>query len=268
MDQPHTPTGDGPETSLTYSEYLALDQILSAQKPRSEEHDEMLFIVIHQVYELWFKQLLHEITEVQRRMDLGETTSTLRTLRRSLSILKAAVAMIDVLETMTPTQFASFRSRLDDSSGFQSAQFRELEAKMGRRDDSVLRYYEPGGEEHARLQAALSSPGLFDSFLAYLSHRGYDVPTDRDVTTPLEPNAQVQAALLDVYGKDEGPAVVAEQLVDLDEGFQEWRYRHVMMVKRTIGDKMGTGGSSGVKYLQSTTFRSAFPDLWAVRSQL
>ncbi|QSB04134.1 tryptophan 2,3-dioxygenase [Natronoglycomyces albus] len=268
MDHPHKPAGESPQGALTYSSYLALDELLAAQRPRSDEHDEMLFIIIHQVYELWFKQMLHELHEVQRRMKLGETTSTLRTLRRSLSILKAAVANIDVLETMTPTQFASFRSRLDASSGFQSAQFRQLEALMGRRDDSVLRHYAPDSSEYAAIKQELTSPNLFDSFLTYLSHRGYAVPTDRDVTQPLEACEPVQDILIEVYAKDEGPAFVAEQMVDLDEGFQEWRYRHVMMVKRTIGDKMGTGGSSGVNYLQSTTFTPAFPDLWAVRSKL
>ncbi|MFC4335382.1 tryptophan 2,3-dioxygenase [Salininema proteolyticum] len=256
------------EKPLTYGSYLALDEILSAQRPRSDEHDELLFITIHQVYELWFQQLLHELAEAGRRMDAGDTHHVLRILRRSLEILKVAVTQIDVLETMTPTQFNSFRSRLDSSSGFQSAQFRELEAMLGRRDRKVLDFYPKGGGEYERLDAALTSPGLWDHFLTYLSVSGYDVPTDRDVTVPVEPDAKVQDALYAVYQDDGGPSLVTEQLVDLDEGFQEWRYRHVMMVMRTIGDKTGTGGSSGVDYLRSTTFRPSFPDLWAARSRL
>ncbi|WP_025272546.1 tryptophan 2,3-dioxygenase [Haloglycomyces albus] len=256
------------ENELTYSSYLALDEVLAAQHPRSDEHDEMLFIVIHQVYELWFKQMLHELNEAGRRLDNGDTHHVLRTLRRSLSILKVAVANIDVLETMTPTQFNSFRSRLDSSSGFQSAQFRELEAVLGRRDRKVLGFYSPDGEELRRINTALTSPGLWDHFLNYLNAHGYQVPVRDDLGAPIEPNSHVQDALGRVYEDDGGPSLVTEQLVDLDEGFQEWRYRHVMMVKRTIGDKTGTGGSSGVDYLRSTIFNSAFPDLWAVRSQL
>jgi tryptophan 2,3-dioxygenase len=220
-----------PSPALTYSSYLALDEVLGAQRPRTEEHDEMLFIVIHQVYELWFKQLLHELRYLQRRLEEGETARALGTLKRVLTILKTVVAQIDVLETMTPRQFTTFRDRLDAASGFQSAQFRELEALLG--------------------------PPLFDAFLAYLGTQGHAVAPDA-----------VQDALLAVYDEDGPAAQVCERLVDVDEGMQEWRYRHVKMVERTIGDKAGTGGSSGVEYLRRTLFRSAFPDLWAVRSRL
>src|SRR5436190_12575044 len=200
--------------ALTYASYLALDDVLGAQRPRSEEHDELLFIVIHQVYELWFKQLVHELTYLQRRLEMGDSSRALGTLKRVLTILKVVVAQIDVLETMTPRQFTSFRARLDASSGFQSAQFRQLEAIVG--------------------------PALFGSFLAYLRGQGYDVD-----------GIGVQPALLAAYRDDGAPSQVAERLVDLDEGLQEWRYRHVKMVERTIGDKAGTGGSTGVEYLRS-----------------
>src|SRR5437660_3263650 len=257
--------------ALTYTSYLALDEVLGAQRPRSDDHDEMLFIVIHQVYELWFKQMLHELVELQRRLEKGDTPHSIRTLRRILTIFKVVVAQIDVLETMTPRQFTSFRARLDASSGFQSAQFRRLEALLGRRDSRVLAYYREGTPERAAIKEQLSKPSLYDSFLRYLAAHDYRIPAeilDRDVTQPAEPSQDVQQALLAVYHDDQGPAQVAERMVDLDEGLQEWRYRHVNMVERTIGDKSGTGGSSGAAYLRGTTFTPVFPDLWAVRSEL
>jgi tryptophan 2,3-dioxygenase len=260
-----------PSPALTYSSYLALDEVLGAQRPRSDEHDELLFIVIHQVYELWFKQMLHEAAHLQRRLEAGDTPHALHTLRRLLTILKVAVAQIDVLETMTPRQFLGFRDRLDAASGFQSAQFRELEAVLGRRDRRVLDHYPPHGPGRARIAAAMGRPSLFDSFLRYLATQGYDVPAAalaRDVGRAGEPSAEVQAVLLAVYGDDGEPAQVAERLVDLDEGMQEWRYRHVKMVERTIGTKAGTGGSPGADYLRSTLSTPVFPDLWAIRSAL
>jgi len=257
--------------ALTYSSYLALDEVLGAQRPRSDEHDEMLFIVVHQVYELWFKQLLHELRHLQRRLEDGDTPHVLHTLRRVLSILKVVVAQIDVLETMTPRQFTGFRGRLEAASGFQSAQFREIEAVLGRRNHRVLKHYPEAGAAHERIGAAMARPSLFDSFLRYLVTQGYAVPRERlerDVELPLEPSSDVQRVLLEVYRDDGEPAQVAERLVDVDEGLQEWRYRHAKMVERTIGDKAGTGGSPGAAYLRSTLSSPAFPDLWAVRSEL
>ncbi len=151
--------------ALTYTSYLALDEVLSAQRPRSDEHDEMLFIVIHQVYELWFKQLLHELDHLQQMLEKVDTAHSLRTLRRALTILKVVVAQIDVLETMTPRQFTSFRTRLDAASGFQSGQFRELEAVLGRRDERMLAPYPKDGVAYERITAAMSRRSLFDSFL-------------------------------------------------------------------------------------------------------
>jgi tryptophan 2,3-dioxygenase len=257
--------------SLTYSSYLRLDEVLGAQRPRSQEHDEMLFIVIHQVYELWFKQLLHEAAHLQQRLEDGDTAHVLHTLRRILTILKVAVAQIDVLETMTPRQFLGFRQRLEAASGFQSAQFRELEAVLGRRDRRVVDHYPPDSESRGRIETAMTRPSLFDSFLRYLVTQGYAVPAEalkRDVGRPLEPSGDVQRVLLSVYRDDGEPAQVAERFVDVDEGVQEWRYRHVKMVERTIGTRTGTGGSSGVGYLQTTLSAPVFPDLWAVRSEL
>jgi tryptophan 2,3-dioxygenase len=257
--------------ALTYTSYLALDEILGAQRPRSDEHDEILFIVVHQVYELWFKELLHELAYLQRLLDEGRGPQALSTFKRILTILKLVVAQIDVIETLTPVQFLSFRDRLEAASGFQSAQFRELEAVLGRREGKVLRAYEEGSDSYRRIEAALGRRSLYDSFLRYLSLRGYDVPADRlerDVTLPVEESEGVHAAILAAYRDDGEAAMVCERMVDLDEGFQEWRYRHVKMVERAIGDKPGTGGSPGAPYLRTTLFQPAFPDLWTVRSEL
>ena len=256
---------------LTYSDYLALDEVLGAQRPRSAEHDEMLFIVVHQVYELWFKQLLHEAGRLQALLAGDDGPASLHTLGRMLAILKVAVAQIDVLETMTPRQFTGFRARLEAASGFQSAQFRELECVLGRRNPTVVAHHRPGSPGRRAVEAAMGRPALFDSFLAFLAARGWPVPPEvleRDVTGPYAGSPAVQALLADMYRADGPEAQVAERLVDLDEGMQEWRYRHVEMVRRTIGDKPGTGGSSGTHYLRTTLFEPAFPDLWEVRRRL
>lgn len=258
-------------TPLTYSSYLALDELLAAQHLTSDEHDELLFIVIHQVYELWFKQLLHEGAHLQQTLEAGETAHSLHTLKRILTILKTVVAQIDVLETMTPSQFLSFRDRLDASSGFQSAQFRLLEAMLGRRQPGVLDAYQPASPEHARISAAMARPSLYDSLVRYLATQGYAIAAasaNRDVTLPLEPDPLLQEAILAAYRDDREAAQVCERMIDLDEGVMEWRYRHVQMVRRTIGDKSGTGGSSGARYLASTLLQPAFPDLWGVRTAL
>ena len=259
-----------PSKSLTYTSYLALDEILGAQRPRSDEHDEMLFIVVHQVYELWFKELLHELEHLQRLLEEGRGSQALSTFKRILTILKLVVAQLDVIETMTPVQFLAFRERLESSSGFQSGQFRELEAILGRRDPGVLTAYHEGSVDYEKVKAAMERPSVYDSFLRYLADKGYEVPAEaleRDVTQPVEESEGVQAALLRAYRDDGGPAQVAERLVDFDEGLMEWRYHHVKMVERTIGSRPGTGGY-GAEYLRSTLHKPFFPDLWAVRSEL
>jgi tryptophan 2,3-dioxygenase len=263
--------------AVTYTSYLALDEVLAAQRPRSNgpdgrpEHDELLFIVIHQVYELWFKQLLHELAEIQRTMEAANVDATLHLLNRVLKILKTLVAQIDVLETMTPLQFTSFRDRLESASGFQSAQFREIEAVLGMREASAPKAQPDGSAGRSRIEAAQARRSVWGSFLAYLAARGHAIPDDvlaRDVTLPPAPDARVQEVLVAAYRGDADAALVAERLVDVDEGFQEWRYRHVKMVERTIGTKPGTGGSAGVEYLRTTLFRPAFPDLWEIRGRL
>ncbi len=262
-----------PGKPLTYSDYLALDELLALQRPKSggRDHDEMLFIVIHQVFELWFKQMLHEVDHLTGLLDAGDLSRAMHTIRRILTILKIAVAQIDVLETMTPLEFLTFRERLESASGFQSAQFRELEFALGAKRPGVCERFPAMSPERARLEKRLAAPGLWDVFIAFLKRRGREVPgdaLDRDVARPVAPSPAMQAELAAIYRDDHALAELCERLVDLDEGLQEWRYRHVKMVERTIGGKGGTGGSSGVEYLKTTLFRPLFPDLWAIRAEL
>ena len=259
--------------ALTYSRYLKTDQLLSLQEPLSEgpEHDEMLFIIIHQVYELWFKQVLHELAGLQQELEANNTPGALASLKRILTILKTLVSQVDVLETMTPVAFNSFRSRLESASGFQSAQFRQVEFLLGQKSPAMVDHHPPGSPGRRRLEQLLAEPTLYDSFLRYLDVNGYPVPQellDRDVSQPLAGSPDLQATLLQIYREDPMCTMVCERLVDLDEGLQEWRYRHVKMVERTIGGKIGTGGSAGTEYLRKTLFRPLFVDLWAIRSEL
>jgi tryptophan 2,3-dioxygenase len=257
--------------SVTYSSYLKLDELLALQQPLSEEHDETLFIVIHQVYELWFKQVLHELDHLCDTLARHDTPHALETLKRVLTIFKVAVAQIDVLETMTPLEFLSFRARLESGSGFQSFQFRELEFLLGLKTVAALDRYAPGTPARERLERRLDAPTVWDAFLRYLAKGGHPVPKaqlDRDVRGPIEPSAEVQSLLVELYRHDPMTVWLCERLVDLDEGLQEWRYRHVKMVQRTIGTRGGTGGSAGAEYLAKTLDRPVFPDLWAIRSRL
>ena len=259
--------------ALTYSSYLKLDELLALQEPRSDgpEHDETLFIVIHQVYELWFKEMLHELDYLQGLLAKSDAPRALHTLKRVLTILKVVVAQIDVLETMTPLEFLSFRDRLESGSGFQSFQFRELEFLLGAKSREALARYPAGGTHRDRLERRLAAPTLWDVFLRFLRSEGYAVPADqlnRDVTLPVTPSPALQAVLIDVYRRDPTVSSLCERFVDLDEGLQEWRYRHVKMVQRTIGTKRGTGGSEGAAYLMTTLNQPVFPDLWAIRASL
>jgi len=258
---------------LTYISYLHLDELLALQQPRSPgpEHDETLFIIIHQVYELWFKQVLHELRHLRHQFEHGDTSGALATLKRVLTILKTLVSQVDVIETLTPMAFNSFRARLESASGFQSHQFRELEFLLGHKRPELVKNYEAGSKPRATLEHLLDEPTVFDAFLYYLGQHGHAVPKaalTRDVRAPLQPTAEVQELLLAVYKRADFPAQVCERLVDLDEGLQEWRYRHVKMVERTIGAKPGTGGSAGAAYLRDTLFKPLFPDLWEIRSRL
>ncbi len=264
--------GDGQEF-VTYQNYLKIPELLSLQRPLSEpeEHDELLFIVIHQVYELWFRVVLHELDHASGRLAAGEAPVARGSLKRVLTILKVLVAQLDILETMTPWEFLSFRDRLESASGFQSAQFRALEFALGHKRPGVLASMPEGSDERKALEARLAQPTLWDGFLRFLDNRGYPVPAEvlgRDVTRPVEASPAVQKILVEAYREDPEVSELCERLVDLDEGLQEWRYRHVKMVERTIGRKKGTGGSAGVDYLRNTLGRPVFPDLWEIRSVL
>lgn len=259
--------------SLTYSSYLKVHELLDLQKPLSDgpEHDEMLFIVIHQVYELWFKEMLHEMDFLCGRLRANDHARALHTLRRILTILKVAVRQIDILETMTPIEFLTFRHRLESASGFQSFQFREVEFVLGHKRRGIFQFYEDDPMALAALEKRYQAPTLWDAFLHYLNQNGHALPAavlDRDVTRPIEPCTEVQQVLLNVYRTESALVRVCERLVDLDEGLQEWRYRHVKMVERTIGSKSGTGGSPGAQYLKGTLNKPFFPDLWAIRAEL
>src|SRR5881628_2720289 len=259
-----------PGSPVTYASYLRLDELLSLQRP-GPEHDETLFIIVHQVYELWFKEMLHELDYLQELLRANDRSRALHTFKRILTILKVLVAQIDILETMTPLEFQSFRDRLESGSGFQSRQFRELEFVLGRKSRDAIARYPDGSEARRRLEARYRESTLWDAFLAYLVRNEYPVPTSllsRDVTQPVEPSREMQQVLIAVYRTNPAVASVCERLVDLDEGVMEWRYRHVKMVQRTIGTKAGTGGTAGAEYLETTLNKPAFPDLWAIRTEL
>jgi tryptophan 2,3-dioxygenase len=266
-------TDDSTQPALTYARYLKLDELLSLQQPKSEgpEHDEMLFIVIHQVYELWFKQVCHELDLLKTCLESNRQPQAAAALKRVLTILKTLVAQIDILETMTPISFLSFRDRLESASGFQSARFREFEFICGNKSQAMLEHHRDNPAVHERLARRYAERTLYDSFLLYLASNGYDVPEaalNRDVTAPPQEWPRVQQSLIEIYRTDPETRQICELMVDFDEGLQEWRYRHVKMVERTIGAKTGTGGSSGAQYLRATLFRPLFPDLWAVRASL
>jgi tryptophan 2,3-dioxygenase len=259
--------------AVTYGSYLHIDELLSLQQPRSAgpEHDEMLFIVIHQVYELWFKQLLHEFDRVAQLLTADDTYRVQHTLKRILTILKVMVAQLDILETMTPLEFLSFRERLEAASGFQSDQFRQIEFIIGAKSGKAIARFPEGSRARTALERRYGEPTLWDAFLRYLAREGYALPASqlaRDVAARVEPAPEIQDILVKVYRSDPKNAELCERLVDLDEGVQEWRYRHVKMVERTIGTKMGTGGSSGAEYLRNTVGRNLFPDLWEIRAHL
>ena len=258
---------------VTYGSYLKIEDLLGLQVPESDpvEHDEELFIIIHQVYELWFKLMLHEIDKVCGDLSANRLHDALHTLKRIRMVLKTIVGQIDILETMTPTSFASFRSRLATASGFQSAQFRELEFVLGHKRESMLKHHEPQSAAYARLEARYEAPSLHWHLYDFLEQHGVQIPADlraRPHTEPAIASPALQEQLITVYKTQPDVRGLLETLTDVDEGLQEWRYRHVKMVERTIGQKPGTGGSPGASYLRETVFRSLFPDLWAIRDAL
>jgi tryptophan 2,3-dioxygenase len=258
--------------ALTYNSYLKLDELLSLQQPRSSppEHDEYLFIVIHQTYELWFKLLLIELERIKAAFSANRLWDALHTFKRVRTIMKTLVAQVDILETMTPMSFTSFRDRLDTASGFQSVQFRELEFSLGYKRSHVLTYA-AGTAAREALERRLEERSVVDHFYDFLAHQGANIPQHLRQRDPREGTVAdpiVQDELLRLYKTRPELAGLFELMTDFDEGLQEWRYRHIKLVERTIGAKHGTGGSPGVEFLKKSLFVPVFPDLWAIRHSL
>jgi tryptophan 2,3-dioxygenase len=259
-------------SELTYASYLQLDTLLGLQEPRSTppEHDEMLFIVIHQVYELWFKEMLHEVEKVKRDFTGGDLYGAIHTWKRLRTIMKTLVQQLDILETMTSMSFSAFRDRLDTASGFQSYQFREFEFVMGYKRPNMVKYA-VGPVALAALEKRLREPSVVNHFYDFLAQQGVAIPKElreKPATSADQPSEAIQRALLGLYSTRPELAILFESMTDLDEGFQEWKYRHVKLVERTIGNKRGTGGSLGVEFLKQSLFQPLFPDLWAIRHEL
>ncbi len=261
-------------SDMTYAGYLALDDLLAAQHPLSDQHDEMLFVVIHQTKELWLKQMLHEVALAQGLIRAGDLVPAYKSLARVSRIQAVMTQSWDILSTMTPADYLKFRGVLGSSSGFQSDQFRRFEAMLGLKDASFLKYHEGRPHAHAALSAALAEPSLYDDALAQLAVAGLPVPVEvlnRDVTQPYQPSEAVEAAWLEVYRDTERwwPLYqLAEKLVDLDDALLTWRHKHVVTVERIIGRRRGTGGTEGVAYLAATLARRCFPELWSLRTKL
>ena len=256
--------------SQTYAKYLKLDSILNSQNPLSpNEHDEMLFITIHQTYEIWFKQILHETSFLVTSLEKNELSDVQATLKRVRTILKTLVKQVDILETMTPLSFSSFRSRLEQASGFQSFQFRQIESVLGMKDANKLKNSANPETSQEEISKILNQSTIFDCFLKCLNdYYNFPIPEDimnRDKSEAYTGDPRVEEVINLIYRNNPTLRNICENFVDWDEGIQEWRYRHIKMVERTIGMKMGTGGSSGVQYLLSTLSHKAFPDLWNVR---
>lgn len=261
---------------MTYAGYLQLDRLLSAQQPLSSppHHDEMLFIIQHQTTELWFKLAIHELRAGLGYLQRDDLEPCFKIIARVKNIQTQLYNQWAVLSTLTPTEYAQFRHVLGPASGFQSVQYRVMEFLLGGKDARMLRFHEHSPQHHAELQAALNTPSIYDEFLRHLSRRGLPIPgavLDRNVAEPHEPSAGVTAAIKIVYDSPEkwwDAYEMCEKLVDLDEQFALWRFRHVKTVERIIGYKKGTGGSSGVPFLRQLVELNFFPELWAVRTEI
>ena len=248
---------------LTYSSYLKVRELTSLQHPESSppHHDEMLFIIIHQVYELWFKQLLHELDATAAAMDRDDLLRVSKHFRRIHTIQRLLEQQIDVLETMTPQEFNQFRDNLNPASGFQSIQFREIEFLAGVRRVDAMKYIEMDDEQRGRLERRLAEPSLYDRLKGLLARRGFAVGTSEELLASMRKIYTHESEYYDLH-------LLLEELIEFDERFLLWRGRHVRMVERMIGNKIGTGGSSGAEYLMKTLSYRFFPELWEVRTHL
>jgi tryptophan 2,3-dioxygenase len=264
--------------NLTYSEYLQVPALIGLQQPQSEppHHDELLFIIIHQTYELWFKQLLHELDAVIANLQAATATpdsrdavyEAARLLRRCTEIMRVLVEQFTILETMLPTHFLAFRGKLRPASGFQSEQFRELEFLCGLKDEKMLKYHEPTPEMYAKLERRLREPSLRDVFFAAIVNLLPDVPAATTDEEQFQAHAQAILTLYQEERKYRDWLDVCERLTEFDELLVSWRLRHIQMVERTIGVRLGTGGSSGASYLKHTLDKKLFPELWEARTLL
>jgi tryptophan 2,3-dioxygenase len=259
---------------LTYGGYLQLEKILSAQRPLSGHHDEVLFVIIHQVSELWMKLSLHELRAVVRQIQSDELDPAFKMLARVARIQSQLVESWDVLTTMTPFDYGSFRDRLERASGFQSYQYRALEFVLGNRNRALIEVHRSDEKVYRELSHEIAKPSIWDETNRMLSRRGFDVPSEyveRDWSEPYRPHPKVEAAWLAVYRDVETHwdlYELAEKLLDLEQRFQQWRFNHMKTVERIIGYKRGTGGSSGVEYLQKALSLRFFPELWTVRTSI
>jgi tryptophan 2,3-dioxygenase len=262
------------DVEKSYSQYLNLDKVLSAQNPQSNEHDEMLFVIVHHVMELWMKQVLHELTAARGFIDANNLEPSLKMFSRIDRVLKQMTGVWDVLATMTPVDYLKFRDGLGKSSGFQSVQFRVIEFILGNKSKGLVKVHESNPVAFAAVNGALNSATLYDTVLGLLKKRGFDISPDvlnRDVTENYQANDSVKAAWLAIYSDTEkywDLYALAEKLMDFEHGFQIWRYNHLKTVERIIGGKMGTGGSSGIPYLAKGLEAKLFPELLSVRTEL
>ena len=260
--------------SLSYGEYLHLERLLDAQRPLSTEHDEMLFIIVHQVSELWMRLMLHELEAVMECVRRDQLDPSFKMLERVGRVQGQLLGVWEVLASMTPSDYSAFRNVLGRSSGFQSVQYRLLEFMLGNKNAELLEVHRRNERDYRTLRRALVAPSLYDEVLRLLSQRGYGVPPGalaRDFAEPYAPSKQVTAAWLAVYhnaSKDWDLYELAERLVDLDHRFQLWRFQHMKTVERIIGYKPGTGGTAGVSYLAKGLRLRLFPELWEVRTSI
>jgi tryptophan 2,3-dioxygenase len=248
---------------MTYADYLKLDQLLSAQQPLSDLHDEMLFIIIHQTKELWMKEMLHELRLAIELVQADRFAEAYKAMARVSRIQAVMTLSWDVLSTLTPVDYLKFRDVLGTSSGFQSAQFREIEFRLGLKEPNFVNHYAEGSRERATLEVALGEPSLREAAIAALERAGFDLG-DQSVEA-------IAAAWLQVYRDAErwfDLYELAEKLVDIDDALAAWRFKHVLTVERIIGNKPGTGGSAGAPYLRATLEKRVFPELWSLRTAL
>ena len=266
----------GKDAPLSYNDYLRVQELIELQTLRSSpaHHDELLFITVHQAYELWFKQILHEIDATLRLMNedrIGEAASAMK---RVVEIEKLLITQIHILETMSPISFLGFRDELNPASGFQSMQFREIEFASGLKHESVARTFKDDEFAHKRLQARLEAPSLGDTFFALLRRQGFDAPADDETREENERRSnrgRRVRAIIEILTHPEKlykEYQLAEELLEHDEHFALWRSHHIKMVERMVGTKKGTGGSEGVGYLKTTLDHKFFPELWEARTYL